>query len=433
MTKRDARGATTFALLCSASLLGLSACGGGGGSTSATPVTTRATAARQTTLVNAARGTLTVVLTALETASYYGNYIRPGVGLALGAIPAATQPVCNGATHTASTSFPNQTGTATLVTTAFYPANDATCSQSPFRVLVMQYALGASQTGYGYQVTYSSANDPLFGGSGVVVTTDAIVTTIYKSAAGAANVVASIAPNGAQVGGSNGPPAQPPPGLFPATFPANFPLPPAATPFGFFFATAESGATSTTNAASLQGVFPAPPNFTNGSYEGHVASSDRYAVTASAPSAAGSVTLSLVDGKPLFVADVSNAIVPTIVPGYPFASGATNLALGPSSPLGYRSTAANLPGPVTGSATVDASGTLVACSASATDPLDGVRVDAACANGGTSIALTVSDLLAKTSAIVPATVTLDTYGFSLGQFHFAIDGSIDSVAEFVLQ
>jgi hypothetical protein len=422
---------SSLAVACAA----LHACGGQGSAPATAPAPPSTSVARQTTLLNAARGTLTVVLSALETASFYGNYLRPGVGLALGALPPANVPTCHPATRSASTAFANQTGTTTLVTTAFYPASDATCSQSPFRILVMQYALGPGSTenGFGYEVAYSQFGDPVFGGAGAIVATDAIISTIYKGGDGTANIVASIAPNGAEIGGSNGPPAQPPAGVFPATFPANMPAPPAVTPFGFYFAVAEHGASSTIDTASLQGTFPAPPNFTNGSYSGYVSSSDSYALTASPPDAQGRVALSLVDKQPLFVADVSNGIVPTVTPSYPFASGATSLGIGPLSPLGYRSSHANLPTPIAGSATYDASGTLVACVENATDPLDGVRVQATCGNGGTTIALTVTDLFVKTSAIAPATIALDTFGFSESPFTFSLDGSVDSIAEFVMQ
>jgi hypothetical protein len=414
---------------------GLAACGGGGNTPGAVPAPTSArAAARQTTLVNAARGTLTVVLSALETARYYGFYLRPGVGLALGAIAASPNPVCSPATHSASTALPNQTGTQTLVTTAYYPANDATCSQSPFRIVVMQYTLGAggTQTGFGYQISYSNANDPVFGGSGVVAATDGIVTTIYKSANGSANLVASISPGAVQLGGVDGPPAQPPPGTFPATFPSVVLGPPAVTPFGFFFATAESGASSATSMGNLQGAFAAPASFLGGDYGGHVASSDDYAVTAAGPNARGDTALSLVDKAPLFITDVSESFAPTTTPPYPFAGGNTLVGIGQLSPLAYRSTAANIAAPVAATATYDASGQLVACSDSAADRLDGVAVTATCANGGASIGLTVTDLLAKKSAIAPATITLDTYGFSVAPFTFTIDGSVDAISGFTL-
>jgi len=421
------RAVVAFALLGTAGML--EGCGGGG-STPAGNAPSPSVTSRQTTLVNAARGTLTVVLTALETASYYGNYLRPGVGLALGAQPAATNPTCDATTHTASTAFPNQTGTTTLVTTAFYPANDDTCSQSPFRILVMQYTLGSPQAGFGYQLTYPSPNDPYpFASQGFALTSDAISTTIYKTQNGSANIVASIAPGGAETASGALPP-QPLPGTFPATFPTGLPHPPPAAPFGFFFATVESGASSTTSAASLQGQFPTPASFIAGDYTGHVASSDDYAVTSTETS--GNVSLSLVDRQPRFITDIAQGIVPTVTPSYPFSSGATSLELGPISALGYRSSLANLPKPIAGSATIDASGKLIACSESATDPLDGVLVQATCADGGASIALTVTDVFAKTSAIEPATITLDGTGFGTTNFTFVIDGSVNAINEFVL-
>jgi hypothetical protein len=407
---------------------GTSACGGGG--SSGTPAPASSSAPLQATVVSASRGLLTVVLTALQTARYYEEYLRPGIGPVFGALPPNANPVCNAATHTASTSFSNQTGTSTLVTTAFYPANDATCSMSPFRILVMQYAAaGSAQAGYGYQLTYSSANDPVFGGAGVLVGADEIAVTIYKNGDGTANLVSNIVAGGASF---SNPPAQPAPGPFPATFPTGLPAPESFTPFGLFFANAETGTTSTTGSANLGGSFPAPASFGPG-YLGRLGSVDHFAVTAT-PQAGGAGSLSLVDRSPQFVVDVTNGgIVPTVTPAYPFPSGATTLGLGPLSPFGYRSSAANLPQPITTTATYDASGSPLTCSLGVTDPLDGVQVQAACGAGGANTTLTVTDLLRKASAISPASIVLDAYGYSTGSFTFLFDGSVDSVGGFNLQ
>jgi len=419
------RGALACAALC-----GAAACSGGGGSSS-TPAATPSSAPLQTTVVSASRGALTVALTALQTALFYEEYLRPGIGPAFVALPPNPTPACDPATHSASTSFSNQIGTSTLVTTAFYPANDATCSMSPFRILVMQYgaASGGSQTGYGYQLTYSNANDPVFGTGGVLVAADQIAVTIYRGGDGTANLVSNIIANGASF---TNPPAQPAPGTFPATFPTGLPAPATFTPFGLFFAVAEKGTASTTGAANLGGSFPAPASFGAG-YLGRLGSVDHFAVSAT-PQAGGGGALSLTDQAPQFVVDVTNGgIVPTVAPPYPFANGATTLSLGPISPFGYRSTSANLPKPIATTETYDASGSPLGCSIDVADPLDGVEVRGTCGNGGASTTLTVTDLLKKASAISPASIVLDAYGYSTGSFTFVFDGSVDSVAGFNLQ
>lgn len=433
MTERRRLGGRTAAL---AALLALNGCGGGGSASGPAPAAT--SAPRQTTVLNAARGTLTIVLTALQTARYYEEFIRPGIGVAFGAIAPQTTPTCNAATHSAATSFANQTSTSTLVTTAFYPAKDATCSASPVRILVMQYAgaPGATQTGYGYQITFASPGDPVPSNTaGSIVAIDALTATIYPAAAGSANVIANVDPGGDfQIAGSSGGPFQPAPGSFPATFPTQLPPPPApGIPFGIFFATAEQGLASASGVANLAGGYLAPPAFPGG-FAGHVDSSDRYAVTATAQGFGGG-SLAIVDNAPQFVTDVTNGPAPVVTPAYPFAAGTSVLGIVNVSQLGYHSAAATFPKPVAGAATYDAAGMPLACSDDAVDVLDGVEVRATCQHGGASIALTITDLLAKKSAISPATIVLDAYGYSDGAapFTFAFDGSTDSIAGFALQ
>jgi hypothetical protein len=411
--------------------MALAGCSGSSGGSG--PVPAVKAAAAPFTLAEAARGTLQLALDAVRLDEFYARFLRPGTGSVLTPPGPQTAPHCS-ASGTAASS------TGTVQTTVFYPAGDATCHESPLRVLVVTFAAGSSggpATAYGYQLTYAPAGDPSVAAGGLAEVEE-FRAAIYSEADGSAAMDISDSQTPAL---SGFPATAPAAGAFPATFPVGLPRPvlQLEATNATFAVRETSGSSSFAGTLALGSSFVNPFAVVNSLQSVGVNANDVFAVRASAPDARGNVSISWSATAPVFAIDPLPDAPPYSY-SFPLGEGVLAWPLPQLGSLGIASTAQNFSGAVAGSATFAAGGALTACAHTVTDTGDGVSARATCTPDGKSIDLTVTDLHASKPATSPGTIVIDQSGngpdvgtATALSYTVLFDGSQDQIAAFSIE